>query len=108
MKRGVPLPDFIADAPQLNAELEIFWAMFWELSSCRGYTAMGDPTRIPWTAIDRYAERHRFTQDAFSDAVFLLGRMDDAFIAHNSKKRPPVVQSGGVQPPDGSTGGQGG
>lgn len=46
----------------------------------------GVPLPIPWTAIDRYAIRHRFAGEAFDDLVDIVRAVDDAFRKHAGEK----------------------
>lgn len=53
------LPDPIANAPELWPWLSPYYAAFEELLSDTRIDGMsGDRSLIPWTAIDRYAQRH--------------------------------------------------
>jgi hypothetical protein len=46
----------------------------------------GVPLPIPWTAIDRYAIRHRFTGEAFDDLVTIVRAMDEEFRRYATEK----------------------
>lgn len=42
---------------------------------------------IPWTAIDRYAERHGVTDpDDYDEFVELISAMDSAYLEHAQKE----------------------
>lgn len=48
---------------------------------------MGGPGPIPWSAIDRWAQRHGITDpDAFDDLVVLVRAQDDAYLSHHREK----------------------
>ncbi len=79
-RRGQSPPDVFADAPELREDLWPYWRAYDDLSTCRQYAGMaGVPLPIPWTAIDRYAGRHRFAGSAFDDLVTIVRAMDEAF-----------------------------
>lgn len=84
IRRRQPLPDVIANAPQILPGLEMYYEAFSELSTCRSNgMAMGP---IPWTAIDQYALRHGFEADGFEYLVRMVRALDDAFLAYSQKK----------------------
>jgi hypothetical protein len=58
LKTQGKLPDVIANAPELWPWLSPYYAAFEELLTDRRDSGMGEPGPIPWTSIDRYAERH--------------------------------------------------
>ena len=61
LKNGMPIPEYINNAPQLWPGLGIYYKAFWDLMSSR-MVAFG-PGPIPWDAVDRYAERRQFDDD---------------------------------------------
>lgn len=91
IRRRQPLPDAIADAPELYAGLEVYYEAFIELSTCRDHGMGIGP--IPWTAVDRYAERHGFRGDGFSYLLKMVRAMDDAFIKHMKQKEKEGVSN---------------
>lgn len=57
MKRGVPPPDFIVNAPTVDIPALMYIEAFYTLSTCRAYAGMaGVPTDIPWLAIRAYSD----------------------------------------------------
>jgi hypothetical protein len=83
----LPPPDTFQNAPELRPDLVCYWKAFDELSTCRTYAGMsGLPAAIPWTAINEYAIRHRFTGEAFDDLVEIVRAIDDAFRDHAMMK----------------------
>lgn len=92
-RRGIPPPDVMRDAPELPADLLPFWQAYDELSTCRQFAGMsGVPMPIPWTAIDKYAIRHRYAGDEYDDLVSIVRAVDDAFRKHAMEK---AKQDGG-------------
>jgi hypothetical protein len=63
VRRRQPLPDVIANAPEIHMGLEAYYEAFMDLSTSRGVGMALGP--IPWTAVDRYAERHGYTGEGF-------------------------------------------
>ena len=86
IRRRQPLPDAIRNAPRLRPFMEPFFEAFQELSTCRQMTGMGPPGPIPWTAIEQYAARHGFHDDAYFDLLTIVRAMDDAFVRHLAEK----------------------
>ena len=84
-ERGVP-PRAIAEAPELQPGLEVFYDAFWTLDSCRLSTGFGGG-RIPWTAVDRYCTRHEFEGDQRVDMEDHIQSLDIAFLTYQEKKR---------------------
>lgn len=77
----------MANAPELRADLVVYWEAFQELSTTRGYAGIGGvPTDIPWTAINEYAIRHRFAGEAFDDLLQIVRAVDRAFLKHAAEK----------------------
>ena len=78
---GNEIPQALLDKPDLPQSMVFFWTAFLELNTCRG------EGNIPWTAIDRYAERYDVTDDLFEDLVEIIALLDDAMIEHREKER---------------------
>lgn len=84
IRRRQPLPDVIANAPQILPGLEMYYEAFTELSTCRPMGMSIGP--IPWTAIDQYGLRHGFEADGFEYLVRMVRALDDAFLAYSQRK----------------------
>lgn len=98
IRRRQPLPDAIMDAPELYAGLEAYYEAFIELSTCRDHGMGVGP--IPWTAVDRYAERHGFRGDGFFYLLKMVRALDDAFLKHQRQKGKEGANADeGLQPP---------
>ena len=69
------LLDRVKNAPQLHPWLEMYWAAYVELSTCRPPGMSGVPS-IPWTAIADYARTWGFDFEQFGDLVYYVRRMD--------------------------------
>lgn len=62
----------------------MYYEAFTELSTCRSQGFGVGP--IPWTAIDRYGERHGFLGEGFEYLVRMVRALDDTFLAYSQKK----------------------
>lgn len=49
---------------------------------------------IPWTAIDRYAERYGFHGDGFGYLLKMVRALDDAFLRHQKQKHAEETSRG--------------
>lgn len=74
----------IASKPDLDDHLGFEWRAFWSLSSDRpaGF-ALG---QIPWSSIDRFAERYAIGGEEFDRFTALIQAMDARFRAYH---KPP-------------------
>ncbi len=79
------MPDAIRDAPELLTGLENYFSAFWELGTCRPI-GMGGAGYIPWTAIDQYARRKKYSDEEFDVLLYMVRKMDDAWIDHQNEK----------------------
>ena len=58
--RGIAPPEIMKNRPELQNELQFYWEAFDELSS-----EVNPNGAIPWSSIDRYAERYRVNFETF-------------------------------------------
>ena len=86
-KMGMPLPDSIANKPQLSAGLELYWKAFCELSSDREIGMAEGP--IPWSSMDRWAIRHGIYGDDFDRFVGVIRGLDEVYLKkqHTTQKK---------------------
>lgn len=75
-----PLPEAIANAPELSPGLGLYFAAFFDLTTCRSQGAYSQGP-IPWTAIDRYAEANEFAGEQRQDLFHHVRAMDEAYLA---------------------------
>lgn len=86
-KRGDDPPESFQNAPELRQDLQPFWNAYEELATCRSYAGMsGVPLPIPWTAIDQYAVRYKFTGEMYEDLVDIIRQVDRAFLERAIEK----------------------
>lgn len=74
MRSGQPLPDRIANAPELQLGLNLYMLAFFDLDSERTHS-MG-PSPIPWTSIVQYAAAFDFSEEQTEDLLYHIKKMD--------------------------------
>ena len=77
---GMPLPDFLLNAPELQTGLQLFLQAFFDLDTERSHS-MGI-VLIPWRSIKDYAVAYEFDREQTEDLFYLIRAMD---IAHTNK-----------------------
>lgn len=99
-------PDFIKDAPELWFWLVPYYEAFAQLSTCRPVdTFSGSIGRIPWTAIDRYAERYPLLNNDFEVFEFYTNALDECLLELIKNKPKPKKRDGDKEDkPDNSMG----
>lgn len=78
VRAGRPLPDAIANAPELQPSLGLFMTAFWDLSNDRQVGQALGP--IPWSSINRYADTYDFDEELREDLHMILRDVDRAYI----------------------------
>ena len=83
-RRKRPLPERIANAPDLFTGLELIFDAFIELNTTRqtGWS----PGPIPVTAIYEHCFILDLTDDEIADMHYLIRKMDQAFLTYMTKK----------------------
>ncbi len=87
IRSGQPLPDRIANAPELRLGLQLYLDAFFDLDSDRSH-GFG-PSPIPWSSIKNYCEFYEFDFEQTEEAFFFIRRIDNAHLQRldkNSKK----------------------
>lgn len=87
MREGRPLPRKIANAPELDLGLSVYYYAFAELSTDRplGWNGEG---RIPWSSIRAWADDYGFVGDQRDDLFHHIREMDEAYLEYRAKKAP--------------------
>lgn len=86
MRRGLPLPDRIQNAPELLPGLGLYLRAFYDLDSCRPVGFGEGP--IPWTAIEEWCRSLELDEEERDDVHYLVRRLDNAYLKHREAKRP--------------------
>lgn len=84
IKRRIPLPEKIANAPRILKGLEGFYIAFWELSTDRQSGMGAGP--IPWTAINLYCQREGVTGEDYDYLLDMVRAMDRVFLDYQKEK----------------------
>lgn len=84
MRAGAPLPDRIANAPELIPGLELYLNAFFDLDSDR--THVFAPTAIPWTSIHNYAVAFELDEQQTEDLFLFVKAMDSKHLKRVAEK----------------------
>jgi hypothetical protein len=74
LRMGNPIPDKIANAPELEIGLHLYLQAFLDLDSERSHT--NGLTAIPWSSVARYAEAFGFDDEQTEDLHYLVRKLD--------------------------------
>ena len=74
MRSGQPLPDRIANAPELETGLQLYLQAFFDLDSERSHA--NGLTAIPWSSIAAYANYFNFDEEQREDLMFFIRHLD--------------------------------
>lgn len=94
MRERLPLPRKIANAPELNFGLELYYDAFWDLSTCRmsGYS-LGP---IPWGSVNDYASTFEFDDEQRHALHYYIRVMDNVYVKFHSPKKGKKWQRQGA------------
>lgn len=84
-KHRMPLPDRVANAPEMPLGMDLYFTAFAELSSCRP-VGMGMGA-IPWTSMIDYAKAYEFDDEQREDLFFFVRALDKAFLDYHKEKQ---------------------
>ena len=84
-RAGKPLPDKIANAPNLKIGLILFLDAFFDLDSDRVYGKGLNP--IKRIDIESYAKFYNFDTEQTEDLFYFIRKMDNAFLSFLEKKQ---------------------
>lgn len=85
MRAGQPIPDRIANAPELEPGLQLYMQAFFDLDSERSH-AMG-LVAIPWSSIASYAMVFDFDEEQTDDLFFFIRQMDKQHLKTLAEKQ---------------------
>lgn len=74
MRSGQPLPERIANAPELEPGLQLYLQAFFDLDSERSHAA--GLTAIPWTKMLDYALAYDFDEEQQADLFYFIRKLD--------------------------------
>lgn len=81
----MPLPERIANAPELYLGLELYYAAFMDLTTCRGQ-GYGTEGPISWLVIAEYADRNEIEGEQREDLFYHIQHLDAAYLEFKGKK----------------------
>jgi hypothetical protein len=90
LEKGLePPPEMLpaTEEPDADAVVLMYWNAFQELQSERPLGGMGGAGSIPWTAIDRYAERHGHIDEGYYTFIELMRFLDNKWLKMQSDKQ---------------------
>lgn len=79
-----PLPETIANAPELGPGLDFFYMAFLDLHSCRDLGTVEGP--ITWLTIQRYSEVYNVTGEQREDLFYHVQQLDQAYLEWSREK----------------------
>lgn len=84
IRAGQPIPERIANAPELREHLFLFLQAFFDLDSERVHVF--SPTAIPWRSMAEYAEVFNFDSEQREDLFYFIRAMDVQHLKRLAKK----------------------
>lgn len=84
MRENLPLPDRIANAPEIIPGLELYFVAFLDLSDSRTI-GMG-PGPIPWKVVQDYCREFGLDDDQTEEMHHHIKVMDAAYLQHQKRK----------------------
>lgn len=90
VQRGQPLPERIANAPELLLGLQLYLQAFFDLDSERSHST--GLVAIPWTSINEYAKAFDFDEDQTEDLFFFIRKMDASHLKRLELKNKTNVK----------------
>lgn len=84
MRAGQPMPDRIANAPELKTGLQLYMQAFFDLDCERSHALA--PTAIPWSSVQDYARAFEFDEEQTEDLHYFVRRMDTEHLKKLSAK----------------------
>lgn len=98
-RQGLPIPDRIKNAPDLELGLELYYGAFFDLTSCRN-ALHNTEGPVPWDKVRLWAYENELDDEQTGDLHFYLGMMDEAYLKFKAKKmaaanKPPPKRGRG-------------
>lgn len=86
MRTGQPMPERIANAPELKMGLQLYMQAFFELDCERSHALA--PTSIPRSKVEDYARAYDFDEEQTEDLHYFIRQMDNKHIERLTAKMP--------------------
>lgn len=81
--QGRPLPDAIANAPELQQGLELYYNAFNVLTSTRQIGMAEGP--IPWDKVEHYCDQYGIDGDQREDMHYHISSLDRVYLEHRAE-----------------------
>jgi hypothetical protein len=81
----MPLPERIANKPDVLIGLELYYVAFSDLTSCRGQ-GYGTEGPISWLTINQYADLQGFEGEQRQDLFYFVQHMDVVYLQYKTDK----------------------
>lgn len=81
----MPIPDRIANAPELKMGLDLYMVGWMDLDTCRP-SGLAEGS-IPWTAVQKYTEVYHFTPEQAESLHYHIKQMDSSYFRYRADKR---------------------
>lgn len=88
IRAGQPIPERIANSPELYVGLELFLNAFFDLDSERQTGYVIGP--IPWSKIREYAVAYEFDEDLAEDLFYYVKALDNSHMKRLENKHKTV------------------
>jgi hypothetical protein len=92
MRRGIPLPERIQNAPELQEGLAIYLVAFYDLDTCRA-VGMSSEGPIPWTAIQQWCQAMHLGPEETEDVHSIIRHLDNFYLRHRESRRSKTGKS---------------
>ncbi len=97
-RQGLPIPDRIRKAPNLELGLELYYGAFFDLTTCRG-ALHNTEGPIPWDKVRLWANEAELDDEQTEDLHHCISMMDDSYLKYKAKKmaaanKPPPKKRG--------------
>lgn len=83
MRDGIPLPKKIAEAPELQLGLELYFSAYLDLMTSRN-----PDSAISWATMMGYARAYEFDEEQTDDLIFYVQRLDGAHMKWARSQAP--------------------
>lgn len=107
-RMGKPLPDNIANAPELLLGLDLYFTAFMDLTTERPIGYGEGP--IPWSAVRRWCHEHAIIGEQLEDMHYHIRKLDSVYLDHRAEQAKKAAADNGpkiIQPQNAGSGPRG-
>lgn len=87
MREGLPIPDKMQRAPELQPGLNLYMMAYADLDRGRS-VGFGGETPLSWDLIDRWCHSHGIFGETRDDVFAHVRSLDEAYLKWRESKRP--------------------